>query len=54
MYLMFHIDINECLGAPCQNSGTCVDLEDGYWCICTHQFGGLTCRRDKNYYLNNK
>jgi hypothetical protein len=28
------IDINECLSSPCQNGGTCIDLENSYACYC--------------------
>lgn len=27
-------DINECLSSPCQNGGTCIDLENSYACYC--------------------
>ena len=26
--------INECYTNPCENQGTCVDLVDGYKCLC--------------------
>lgn len=28
------IDINECQSSPCQNGGTCIDLENSYACYC--------------------
>ncbi len=30
----FSKDINECLSSPCQNGGTCIDLENSYACYC--------------------
>ena len=54
MYLLYNTDINECLASPCQNGGSCVDLEDGYRCICTDKFDGPTCRYGKDYNVNDK
>lgn len=35
---LYHLDINECQSSPCQNGGTCVDLENSYACYCPDGF----------------
>ena len=44
--------INECLANPCQNQGTCVDIEDGYTCQCVPGTTGTNCEIDINECLN--
>ena len=34
------VDVNECLNEPCQQGGTCTNLEGGYMCDCPLQFQG--------------
>ena len=36
-------DINDCLGDPCQNQGTCVDGINGFQCICREGWEGTFC-----------
>lgn len=36
-------DVDECVSAPCNNNGTCVDGLNGYYCICATNFTGITC-----------
>lgn len=43
-------DFNECDSNPCQHGGTCVDLYDGYECICAEcpclqEVAGTHCER---------
>ena len=38
------IDINECESNPCENGGTCTDMEDGYMCACESGFTGADCQ----------
>ena len=41
--------INECHSInPCQNNGTCVDLEVGFKCQCPIGITGLTCEENIN------
>ena len=35
--------IDDCLGSPCQNNGTCIDGILNYTCDCTEDFGGRDC-----------
>ena len=37
------LDINECESNPCENGGTCTDMEDGYMCACESGFTGSDC-----------
>ena len=34
---------NECLSAPCQHGGSCVDSVASYLCKCTHSWTGVDC-----------
>ena len=40
---MFCADVNECMESPCANSGTCVNQENGFTCMCEAGFTGDTC-----------
>lgn len=37
-----------CLSSPCQNGGSCLELEQGYACDCQEGYGGQDCR-DSEY-----
>eukprot|EP00057_Strongylocentrotus_purpuratus_P026774 XP_011681248.1 PREDICTED: cubilin-like [Strongylocentrotus purpuratus] len=37
-------DINECLSNPCQNGGTCSDIDGGFQCFCPEGFKGDYCQ----------
>jgi len=39
-------EVNECLSNPCQNAGRCVDLINGFQCVCSNNFTGALCERD--------
>ena len=46
--IYFSLDINECASDPCQNGGTCVDMVDGYECLCTDTgYEGTDCETGK-------
>ena len=38
------LDIDECGSNPCENGGTCTDLQDGYSCACEPGFTGTVCQ----------
>ena len=40
---LFLLDIDECVSAPCQNGGTCIDQVNGYLCQCAPGYSGLHC-----------
>lgn len=37
------IDVDDCVGKPCQNNGTCVDRINGYECRCPSGYVGQRC-----------
>ena len=41
--IAFHIEIDECLTANCQNGATCVDLVADFRCDCSPGFEGRLC-----------
>jgi len=47
MFLTLFPDVDECASNPCRNSGTCVDLIDGYNCSCAAGYTGVKCETGK-------
>ena len=41
--LKLFLDIDECASAPCQNSGSCTDIVNGYICNCVNGYDGTNC-----------
>ena len=41
--LFILVEIYECESSPCENDGTCTDMEDGYMCECEFGFTGSEC-----------
>ena len=41
---VFSSDLDECASGPCAQGGTCIDLEDGFECVCPPQWEGKTCQ----------
>ncbi|KAB7506967.1 Protein jagged-2, partial [Armadillidium nasatum] len=39
-------NINDCESNPCRNDGECVDLIDGFRCICAVGYSGVQCETD--------
>ena len=37
-------DVDECVSAPCQNSGSCIDQINGYLCQCAPGYTDLQCQ----------
>ena len=37
------VDVNECLGNPCQNGGTCLNTVGSFTCNCMAGYQGQTC-----------
>lgn len=44
--------MDECVGNPCQNNGTCVDLVADYVCRCVDGWKGRTCSNRHHHCLN--
>ncbi|XP_066283960.1 uncharacterized protein [Branchiostoma lanceolatum] len=42
------IDVDECQSNPCQNRGTCFNLENAYRCQCPDQYKGVNCDTERN------
>ncbi|KAI8520644.1 hypothetical protein Bbelb_003980 [Branchiostoma belcheri] len=42
------IDVDECESNPCQNGGTCINMENAYRCQCPAQFKGVNCDTERN------
>jgi hypothetical protein len=40
------VNIDDCVGAPCQNGGTCTDQANGYACACPAGYTGANCEID--------
>ncbi len=38
------LEINECESTPCSNGGTCINLINGYHCICPSGFNYTHCQ----------
>uniref|UniRef100_A0A3B4ZWR4 Protein jagged-2-like n=1 Tax=Stegastes partitus TaxID=144197 RepID=A0A3B4ZWR4_9TELE len=41
-------DTDECASSPCAQGGTCIDMENGFECLCPPQWTGKTCQIDVN------
>ena len=46
-YLPFCISVRNCLSDPCQNAGTCQEVEGGYECTCHVDYIGKHCEHGK-------
>ena len=43
-FVTLSTDIDECVSAPCQNGGTCIDQVNGYMCQCAPGYTDLQCQ----------
>lgn len=50
LFLGFITDIDECASAPCQNGGTCTDLQDSFRCECPIAWEGDLCQFGKYFF----
>ncbi|XP_048341641.1 protein jagged-2 isoform X2 [Sphaerodactylus townsendi] len=48
-----HENINDCLGKPCKNGGTCIDEVDSFRCFCQNGWEGELCEINVNDCLPN-
>ena len=44
---------NDCADSPCQNGGTCLDLEKGHVCVCDVGWSGDNCTIGKDPFFVN-
>ena len=57
MYYVFIVTASEsCESNPCQNGGTCIQLENGYECLCAkcgcaNEIAGTNCEVGKCMYI---
>ena len=53
---MLSLDINECLGDPCDANATCLNINGSFICTCNDHFSGdgFNCTRlcENGYQLN--
>ena len=43
-HIFFYLDgQNDCDPSPCLNKGSCIDLDEGFHCLCVPGFYGETC-----------
>lgn len=45
--LVWIADMDECASSPCAQGGTCIDLDNGFECVCPPQWAGKTCKIGK-------
>ncbi|RWS11455.1 cubilin-like protein, partial [Dinothrombium tinctorium] len=41
------VDINDCKNNPCKNGGTCIDQQNGFLCVCSSEWQGITCEETR-------
>lgn len=46
-FCVYVADMDECASSPCAQGGTCIDLENGFECVCPPQWVGKTCQIGK-------
>ena len=42
------LDIQDCASSPCNNDGTCVEVAEGYRCVCKPGFTGANCEVEED------
>lgn len=43
IFLFYLADIDDCVGEPCLNEGTCIDAVNDYSCTCAVGYTGKNC-----------
>ena len=52
IFTFFLSDVNECASNPCQNGGTCKNMNNYYECVCKSKYFGKDCSISKYYFIS--
>lgn len=53
IFLLLQVNINDCSIGACANGGDCIDLVDGFECVCQQGWEGQRCDVPINYCISN-
>ena len=47
LYIIFVLDVDDCMSNPCENDGNCTDGVNEYLCACVPGYTGADCETGK-------